>query len=524
MKKKLAVLISVITLITAFYSFSILKNEQVESDIELFAAFYRTLNLHYVDSIHSDKLIRRIIDATTKLLDPYTTFYDAAQTKERENTWAGIQYVGIGATIQQFDSLVYITDLLDNYPAQLAGLKIGDAFIKINDTLVVGKDIATVRNKLVGESGTQVKVEVKRGNNILNFSLIRKQVISPAVDLAYVEKGIGYIRLNHFLKSASSTFKHQLDSLAAKEKIRHLIIDLRQNSGGIVEECVAVLSNFLPAKTEVCYLRGFHKDANYSYYTDNKTGDTLTPITLLISNQTVSAGEIFAGALQDLDRASVIGERSFGKGFVQGTRYPGMGTSLYVTAARYYTPSGRCIQEKKYANDVVTTTYLDTTKNYFTKKGKLVNANGGIEPDIVFKNDMPFSVSQIFSEKEVFFYLNNIFETYQNASDSLKFFKNEEKKLLSFLSSNLQLMQLPIDYEIKQLKEKLKENFSNDFCKSEMDLLQRKVNYQKKKLLFKHKDEILKEFKTQIVKRKYGKQQELFFRIKNDEILKQLVL
>lgn len=523
MRKKLIVLISVITLITLALSFSFVKNEQVERDIELFSAFYRTLNEHYVDSIHSNKLIRRVIDATTKSLDPFTIFYDAEQTKEREKAWSGIQYAGIGATIQQFDSLVYITELIDNYPAQLAGLKIGDAFIKINDTLVSGKDLSFVRSKLIGIKDTPLNIEIKRANESIAFNLKRKEVVNPAVDLAFIDdKGLAYIRLNHFLRNSSKIFKQNLDSLSANKKIEKLIIDLRQNTGGIVEECVAVLGYFLPAKTEVCYLRGYHKDANYSYLTDNTDGDTTLSISLLISNQTISAGEIFAGALQDLDRAELIGERTYGKGFVQGTRFPGMGTSLYVTAARYYTPSGRCIQERKHALDVTTSTYNDTITIFYTKKRKIVKANGGVEPDIAFKNELELNLKQIFAEKELFFYLNKLYSNYTNALDTLNFIEKESDNLIKYFAANPGLINHPADYELKRFEEKMSEQFDAPFFQNEIQALRKKINREKTALLIKYKNEIKKELNAQLIKRKYGKAQEEIFRIKKDKILQRV--
>lgn len=518
MNKKLFLIISVVTLILTFFSFAFIKNEQVEKDLEIFSAFYRTLNEHYVDSIHSDKLIKRVIDATVKLLDPFTVFYDAEQTKEREKAWLGIQYAGIGATIQQFDSLVYITELLDAYPAQKAGLKIGDAFIKINDTLVTGMDVATVRSKLIGPKDTPVKVEIKRNKNIYSYSLIREEVVSPAIDIAYVDdNGKGYIRLNHFLKNSSKLFKQEFLKLKQKN-LQHLIIDLRWNSGGIVEETVAILSNFLPAKTEVCFLKGFHKDANYSYYTENTDGDTLLPITLLISNQTISAGEIFAGALQDLDRAKIIGERSYGKGLVQGTRFPGYGTSLYVTAARYFTPSGRCIQEIKYAGDITSTTYNDTLKTFYTKKGKLVKSGVGIEPDLHYKQESKLNCKQIFSEKELFYYMNNIYEDFCKSKDTALFFETETQKLIKYIGLNLHLLKHDADYELARFEGKMKEIFNNDLYTKEIVTLKRKINLEKLALLKISKKEIETELQAQMIKRKYGKLQEEMFRIKNDAI------
>lgn len=520
MSKKLIVLISVVTLITLALSFSFVKNEQVDRDIELFSAFYRTLNEHYVDSIHSDKLIRLVIDATSKSLDPFTVFYDAEQTKEREKAWSGVQYAGIGATIQQFDSLVYITELIDNYPAQLAGLKIGDAFIEINDTLVSGKDLSFVRSKLIGIKDTPLSIQIKRANESITFNLKRKEVVSPPVDLAFVnEKGLAYIRLNHFLRNSSKVFKQHLDSLSTNQNIQKLIIDLRQNTGGIVDECIVILGYFLPAKTEACYLRGFHKDANYSYYTDNTDGDTTLPISLLISNQTISAGEIFAGAMQDLDRAELIGERTYGKGYVQGTRFPGMETSLYVTAARYYTPSGRCIQERKYAADITTSTYNDTTSIFYTKKGKTLKAKGGVEPDINYKTETTINLKQIFAEKEVFFYLNKLYSNYLNTKDTLLFIEKENDKLINFLSSNLSLIHHPAEYELKRFAEKMNEHFSTKSYQEEVRALRQKINQEKLQLLRKFKNEIKKELRAQLIKRKYGKLQEELFRIKTENYL-----
>jgi carboxyl-terminal processing protease len=523
MNKKLIILISVLTLIILAFAFSFVKNERIERDLELFSNFYRSLNEHYVDSIHSDKLIKKVIDATTKFLDPYTVFYDAEQTKEREKAWAGIQYAGIGATIQQFDSLVYITDLLDNYPAQLVGLKIGDAFLKINDTIVSGKDLSFVRSKLIGIKDTPLTIEIKRGNEILKFNLIRKEVISPAVDLAFMyDKSIAYIRLNHFLKNSSKQFKQKLDSLVSQNKIEKLIIDLRQNTGGMVDECITTLGYFLPANTQVCYLKGFNKESNYSYFTSNVDGDTTLPISILISNKTISAGEIFAGALQDLDRAELIGERTFGKGYVQGTRYPGMGTSLYVTAARYFTPSGRCIQERKYAFDVTTSNFTDTINIFYTKKGKIVKANGGVEPDINFKNEIELNLNQIFTEKEMFFYLNSLYEKYTNAIDTLNFLEAESKKMIKYLSKNLNLIKHPADDELKLLEERISNKLDASIYKNEIRIIQQKINKKKIELLKKYEKQIKFELQAQFIKRKYSKAQEELFRIQNDLILKQV--
>jgi carboxyl-terminal processing protease len=412
---------------------------------------------------------------------------------------------------------VYITDLIENYPAQNAGLKIGDAFIRINDTLVVGNDLASVREKLIGIKETSIKLEIKRGNSFLTFQLNRKEVISPAVDLSFIDsKGLAYIRLNHFLRNSSKVFKNHLDSLKKIHSIEKLIIDLRQNSGGIVEESVAALSNFLPAKTEVCFLKGFHKDANYSYYTDTINGDTLLPIVLLISNQTISAGEIFAGALQDLDRATLVGERTFGKGYVQGTRYTGMGSSLYVTAARYFTPSGRCIQEKKYCSDIITISYSDTLKKYFTKNGREVKSSGGITPDIELKINDDKNIKQLFNEKDMFFYLNDVALKYQSAKDTSAFIKQESKKLIVLLTKRIDLLHHPVDAELLRLKQKMNEYFSHSEFKKEVLALEQKIIQEKKLMLKNSKSLIEHELHAQILKRIYGKSAEEKYRILKD--------
>jgi carboxyl-terminal processing protease len=336
------------------------------------------------------------------------------------------------------------------------------------------------------------------------------------------DKSIAYIRLNHFLKNSSKQFKQKLDSLVSQNKIEKLIIDLRQNTGGMVDECITTLGYFLPANTQVCYLKGFNKESNYSYFTSNVDGDTTLPISILISNKTISAGEIFAGALQDLDRAELIGERTFGKGYVQGTRYPGMGTSLYVTAARYFTPSGRCIQERKYAFDVTTSNFTDTTNIFYTKKGKIVKANGGVEPDIIFKNEMELNLNQIFTEKEMFFYLNSLYEKYTNTIDTLNFLEAESKKLMKYLSKNLNLIKHPADDELKLFEERLSNKLDASIYKNEIRIIQQKINKKKIELLKKYEKQIKFELQAQFIKRKYGKAQEELFRIQNDLILKQV--
>jgi carboxyl-terminal processing protease len=496
MLKKISWLIFLFSFI--FLAFSFIKNEWIEKDIREFSDYYRILNEHYVDSINSSKLIKSVITHTNKQLDPFTAYYDSLETKARENAWAGVQYSGIGVSIQQFDSLIYISDLVENNAAHKAGIKIGDALYMINDTLVTGKSIAEIRPMLIGETGTSVKIEVLRTNKKLSFTIVRNKIVSPAVSFADIDSnGVAYIKLNHFLRNSVLNFSEHFDSLKKQKNIKALIIDLRGNTGGLVDEANNLLNLFLPANTELFYLRGKHKDANYSHYTPKTAGDTLLPLLLMIDNKTISAAEIVAGSLQDLDRASIVGERTYGKGFVQGTRFLPSGSSLYVTAARYYTPSGRCLQEINYASDIINANKNDTSTIFYTKQGKAVKAGGGVHPDTIIKSAATSEIlAKLVYRKESFYFLNSLYIAYTQQKDKEKFINKAVNEFLTLYKNSIDSIKLQHDFEIERF-----EKLMYPLHKKHLQEIKQEWKKEKQKMLDKAKNEVADFILSQMLKR-----------------------
>jgi carboxyl-terminal processing protease len=364
------------------------EEEKDAKNISLFASVFKMLKLEFVDTLDSDILIRRAIDGMVKSVDPHTVFFDENETNQRNNVWQGIAYSGIGARVGYSDSNVVITYPIEGYGAQQNDLRAGDIYLEVDGFSVKGKSMDTIISKLRGAPETVVSVTVDRPYvGIVTKKITRKQIINqsiPFYTMLDTATGTGYIQVQQFLVGSDTQFAEAVKELKKNPKLKSIILDFRDNIGGLVEQAVNCVNVFVPKNTVIIHVLG--KGNDYNNITHEEPLDTLIPLAILTNSNTISAGEIFTGAMQDLDRAVVIGQKTFGKGFVQGTRFPGYGTSLYVTAARYYTPSGRCIQKRDYSKRYINgkeTIFADTLKKtFYTRNGRKVFDIGGVAPDI----------------------------------------------------------------------------------------------------------------------------------------------
>ncbi len=389
MKKKLVYILPLlIIIITSAFLITSTEEEKDTKNIRLFSSVFKMLKAEFVDTLDSDILIRRAIDGMVKSVDPHTVFFDEKETAERVKVWQGIAYSGIGARVIYRDSAVIITYPIEGYGAQQNDLRAGDVYVEIDSQSVKGKSLDSVIAMLKGEPETAVNITVNRPYvGFIKKRIIRKQIINqsiPFYSILDTTNGIGYILVQQFLAGSDRQFADAVKELKKNIKLKSIILDFRDNIGGLVEEAVNCVNVFIPKNTIIIHVRG--KANDYNNITHNEPVDTLIPIVILTNSNTISAGEIFTGAMQDLDRAVIIGQKTFGKGLIQGTRFPGYGTSLYVTAARYYTPSGRCIQKRDYSKRYINgkeSIFPDTLKKaFYTKNGRKVYDIGGIEPDI----------------------------------------------------------------------------------------------------------------------------------------------
>lgn len=356
-------------------------------NVELIVGMMRGIFTHYVDAVDADKLGKSAAAGMVSGLDPYTELIHADEISEFELATTG-KYGGIGSLIRQRGGEVQVAEPYEGSPADRAGLEIGDAFVEIEGKSAVGMTTAQVSAALKGEAGTNVRVKVRKFYTGQERTLsIRREVISlPAIPYyGMAAEGVGYIHHAEFTDGCADHLRSALADLKAQGAAA-LILDYRGNGGGIMQEAVKIVSMFVPKGTEVVTMRGRDESANKSYRTETEPLDTEIPITVLVDGHSASASEIVAGALQDLDRGVLVGERTFGKGLVQNTLPLGYNSFLKITTAKYYIPSGRCIQAIDYSNHSeaggVGFVPDSLIREFRTSGGRKVYDGGGVMPDV----------------------------------------------------------------------------------------------------------------------------------------------
>ena len=399
LNKRTSIIIVVALVATAFFGFKKGNDRifQVAKNLDIFNAIVKELDMFYVDTIDANKTIREGIDNMLYALDPYTVYYPEDNQSELEQMIKG-SFGGIGSIIMYNPKLQrsVISEPFEGTPAAKAGLKAGDILLEIDGVDLTGKNNQQVSEMLRGQVGTQVKVKLNRPNleggyDAKEFELVRQSIqTQPILYSALLQDSIGYINLNTFSGNPSKEFKKEFQNLK-KEGATSLIIDLRDNGGGLLDEAVEIVNFFVPRGKTIVTTKGKIKQASNSYKTLREPLDTDIPIAVLVNNSTASSSEILSGALQDLDRAVVVGNRTFGKGLVQVPRSLPYGGTLKLTTSKYYIPSGRCVQAIDYAHrneDGSVARIPDSLTTVFhTAAGREVRDGGGITPDIEVKQE-----------------------------------------------------------------------------------------------------------------------------------------
>ena len=364
---------------------------EVNKNLDVYNSILKELNLYYVDSIEVEKTIRNDIDYMLRNLDPYTKYIPEEDMPDfiMENTG---EYAGVGAIISSRadSSMIFVVDPYEGMPAQLAGLRAGDQLLEIDGVSMEGKDSSFASDHLRGQPDTTVKIKFLRPGEkkpqIISFE--RKRIeMDPVVYYGVLPDKIGYIYLSGFTTHSAESFRKALNDLRELHQIQSLIIDLRDNGGGILEECVDILNNFIPRGELLLTMKGKIPQMDKTYRTTRNAEEPDLPLAVLTNGFSASASEILAGAIQDLDRGVIIGSRTFGKGLVQSTRQLPFNGQLKLTTSKYYIPSGRCIQAIDYAQRDEEGRIFhipdSLTNVFYTKSGRPVKDGGGILPDIL---------------------------------------------------------------------------------------------------------------------------------------------
>lgn len=403
-------------------------NSAVSRNLETFGEIYRHLDLFYVDSLSADTVMEWGIRAMLNRVDPYTTYYP--QDDDELMVMAQGKYAGIGSVIRfhKKHDRVVISEPYKGSPSEKAGLKAGDILMSIDDKDLKGMPNDKVSNMLRGEAGTTFKLKVQRPgeDKQRSFTITRQTITIPHVPYyGIVRPGVGYIYLTGFAESDALQVRAAL--MALKEQgARKLVLDLRNNPGGALDESVDIANLFLPKGTKIVYTKGKTTAANREYYTRLEPVDTVMPVVALVDGGSASAAEILSGSLQDMDRAVIVGTRTYGKGLVQSIRDLTYGGNLKITTARYYIPSGRCIQAYDYRHlneDGSAKTLPDSLTHLFhTRGGRDVRDGGGIKPDVeVLADTLPTIVIDLASHDALFDYCTHFVQTHPTIAPAGEF-------------------------------------------------------------------------------------------------------
>jgi len=513
--------------LTIFFTGTAFKNDffEIAKQIEIFTTLFKELNMNYVDETNPADLMEVAIKSMLNELDPYTRFYNE-QDVEAERIRRTGDYTGIGANVRTLKDKLIIVEPYKDYPADKAGLKAGDEIIKINNTIIVDyKDDAG--NLLKGAPNTSVEVTYLRQGKEYVTSIKRSEIeINAVPHFSMVDDKTGYIVLSKFNSKASSQTANALKDLKTQGAER-IILDLRGNPGGLLHEAVNVVNLFVPQGQLVVTTKSKVKKFNRTYYTKKDAIDTKIPLVVLINGRSASASEIVSGSLQDLDRAVIVGSRSFGKGLVQRPKKLTYGTQLKVTISRYYTPSGRCIQALDYWNrDEKGNAVRVKKENYSvfkTKNGRQVFDGGGVFPDEVIVNSENSAITKailndflIFDYATNYYYNNNIADI-NNFEISTKDFSNFK----NYLQSNKFSFETETEKSLEKVMESAKKEGLDDNIQKDYNVLISNLNSSKSKAIDENKDQLLSLITDEIVKR-YVYREGLYeyYKLYNSEIKK----
>lgn len=501
---------------------------QVAKNLDIFATVYKEVNVNYVDEINSTKLVKRGLDAMMESLDPYTEFVPESEIEDYKLHYISTQYGGIGAGVYNRNNKVIISQLFEGYPAQKADVRVGDQVLKINDVDLAGKKGEEVSTLLKGAKGGLVKLLIKRESiaQPIVKNLLREEIKQPNVSYhGMLKSGIGYIKLDKFLENSGQEVQDALLDLK-KNNPKGIVLDLRYNGGGILQEAVKIVNFFVPKGVEVVSQKGKVKEKNNIYLTQNTPVETDLPLVVLVNGRSASASEIVAGALQDLDRAVIVGQRSYGKGLVQQTFSMPYNSLVKITISKYYVPSGRCIQALDYTHrkeDGSVVKVADSLIHEFkTKSGRSVYDGSGIYPDVFVKQEPIANVTKALITKMLVF---NYANTYRNTHNQLSAPENfnisdtDYSDFVKYLSGKDYSYSTQTERLLTDLKAVAEHEKQLGEIKTEYDALKNKLAVSKKNDLVQHQAEIKQILESELVTRYYYEKGRIEDSFKNDKEL-----
>ncbi len=509
-KKYKLYLVIAFTALVSIGSYSFVDDYfEVSKNLDIFSTLFREVNLYYVDPVDPGKLMKKGIDQMLNDLDPYTNFIPEADIEDYRFMTTG-QYGGIGAVIRQKGDYVVVSDPYEGYPAQKSGLIAGDLILEIDGNSTKGKRTDEISRFLKGSPKTQVKLLIKRDGEANTFekTLTREEVKVKSVPFSgMIANGIGYIKLNSFTESCGKDVADALKTLKSSGNLTGLVFDLRGNPGGLLNEAVNISNVFVERGKDIVNTKGKLKDQDRTYKAINEAIDTNIPVVVLVNSGSASASEIVSGSLQDLDRAVILGQRTFGKGLVQTTRPLSYNSQVKITTAKYYIPSGRCIQALDYTHrneDGSVGKVPDSLVTAFkTSVGRKVFDGGGVLPDVITEPRKLSTISiSLLNKNLIFDYATLYRKNHPTASGDLVHLTDTDfEDFIRFISDKEYDYTTKTEKSLDDIKKNSEdEKYYNDI-KNEFDALKAKLTHNKSDDVLRNKGEIVSLLEEEIAGR-----------------------
>ena len=503
---------------------------EVSKNLDIFTTVFRDINVYYVDSLQPGDLMKKGIDAMLRTLDPYTVYIPESDIEDYKMTHISSEYGGIGALVHQRNGDIEISEIYEGFPAQKSDVRVGDKIISVNGNVTLGRRVDDITDFMKGQKGTSVKLVLKRegSQTLIEKTIVRDEIKFKNVPYyGMINENVGYIKLSQFLENSADQVKEALVELKLNPKLKGIIFDLRGNGGGLLKESVDIVNLFVDKNQKIVSQKGKIKEMNIDYFASKTAVDPDIPVTVLVDRGSASASEIVTGAMQELDRGVIIGQRSFGKGLVQQTYNLSYNTLLKVTIAKYYTPSGRCIQALDYTHrnsDGSVYKVPDSLISEFkTKNGRIVFDGSGIFPDIYSDPDYYSTVAIALLNNYIFFdYANKYFREHSSIAGSkdFKLTEAEYDEFVRFAEIKKYSYTDKSEKKLQELKQAAEKDKHYEAIKNEFAQLESRMMEYKKKDLTNHHDEIKSILEGGISARYYYQKGRLENSFRNDPDVK----
>lgn len=490
---------------------------KINKNMDVFGKVYKEIAINYVDEIETDKFLKAGIEGMLNTLDPYTTFLDESRKDEIDLITTG-KYGGVGISIGLKDSVVIITEILEGYSAQKEGLKKGDIILEVDGNIIDGEKIGDVKALVRGTPGTSLKMKIKRKDKEFDFTLTREEIKLKNVSYKTLLDGnIAYIKLDRFNKNAETEVVEAITELSSKTELKGLILDLRDNPGGLLDAAIGILNKIIPKGNLLLTTKGRKNDSERKFFSsETPMIKNDIPLVALVNQNSASASEIVAGAIQDLDRGVIIGTKTFGKGLVQIHTPLSYGNQLKITTQKYFTPSGRWIQSKNYFKEnkygvFKTNPYYSNTE-FKTLNGRTVFAEGGITPDTLIDN---ISDNELLSELSLQDMYLKFAEKYVNENpdgSNFRFTDDILSSFYNFINSDNFEYSSSAEKELVQLQKVIESGSFSSKIKDQISLLSENIRDERLNQFDLSKPVIVRNLTMEILK-KYKKSEEEILKI-----------